>query len=48
MAPPMIRRFATAVLLVMGVLILMAEVEDQDARREELAQKNEVYNWRSK
>jgi hypothetical protein len=48
MVPNMIRRFATAVLLVMGVLILMAEVEDHDARREELAQKNEVYNWRSK
>jgi hypothetical protein len=29
----MIRRFATAVFLVLGLLTLMAEVEDRDARQ---------------
>jgi hypothetical protein len=43
-----IRRFAAAFIAVLSLLTLMAENEDRDARREELAQQHEVYNWRSK
>lgn len=41
----MIRRCATAFLLVIGLLILLAEVDEHDAHSQEVARKQEI-NWR--